>query len=146
MKINTPTRNYIAQHKVARLATADAGGRPSVIPVCYVFDGSSIYSALDRKPKSVSPRALKRVRNIAENKHVSLIIDDYSDDWSELSYVQVSGTAEVIDAGDDREQERLQAVEMLRAKYPNYRSMDIDRLPIIKITPTRINAWRAKKA
>jgi PPOX class probable F420-dependent enzyme len=146
VEIDTPTSDYISQHRVARLATADAAGRPSVIPICYVFDGSSIYSPIDRKPKSVTAHRLKRVRNIEENENVSLVIDEYSDDWNKLDYVQISGTAEVVEPDDDREAEHKRAVKMLRDKYAQYRSMDIDRTPMIKITPTRLKAWRAKRA
>jgi PPOX class probable F420-dependent enzyme len=146
VEIDSPIRDYISEHRVARLATADARGRPSVIPICFVFDGGSIYSPIDRKPKSVAAHALKRVRNIQENGNVSLVIDDYSDDWNELAYVQISGIAEVVEPGDGREAELSRAVTMLREKYGQYRSMDIDRTPMIKITPTRLKAWRATRA
>ncbi|HKF55258.1 MAG TPA: TIGR03668 family PPOX class F420-dependent oxidoreductase [Blastocatellia bacterium] len=146
MEIDTPIRTYISDHRVARLATADASGRPSVIPICYAFDGITIYSPIDRKPKSVSAQDLKRVRNLEENPYVSLVIDDYSDNWAELSYVQISGTARMIEPDDELQGEHRRAVEMLRDKYPQYRSMDIDRTPMIKITPTRLKAWRARPA
>ena len=81
------------------MATADAEGAPHVVPVCYAFDGSSIYSALDLKPKRVSTHRLKRVRNIAANPRVALVIDDYSEEWSALRYVLVRGSAEVMEAG-----------------------------------------------
>ena len=146
MEIDTPIRTYISDHRVARLATADASGRPSVIPICYAFDGITIYSPIDRKPKSVSAQDLKRVRNLEVNQYVCLIIDDYSDNWAELSYVQISGTARMIEPDDELQAEHRRAVEMLRDKYPQYRSMDIDRTPMIKITPTRLKAWRATPA
>jgi len=146
VEIDTPIRTYISDHRVARLATADASGRPSVIPICYAFDGITIYSPIDRKPKSVSAQDLKRVRNLEVNQYVCLIIDDYSDNWAELSYVQISGTARMIEPDDELQGEHRRAVEMLRDKYPQYRSMDIDRTPMIKITPTRLKAWRARPA
>jgi PPOX class probable F420-dependent enzyme len=146
VEIETSIKTYISDHRVARLATADAFGRPSVIPICYAFDGITIYSPIDRKPKSVSPHGLKRVRNVRENQYVCLVIDDYSDDWDVLSYVQISGTARMVEADDEPQAEHRRAVEMLREKYPQYRSMDIDRRPMIKITPTRLKAWRAKPA
>lgn len=77
---------------------------------------------------------------------MSLVIDDYSDNWAELSYVQISGTARMIEPDDELQGEHRRAVEMLRDKYPQYRSMDIDRTPMIKITPTRLKAWRARPA
>ena len=59
------TLQYIASQRVARLATADAQGRPHVVPVCFAFDSERFYIPLDSKPKSVAPTRLKRVRNIA---------------------------------------------------------------------------------
>ena len=140
LDIDDNTRDFICEHRVARLATADGDGRPAVIPVCYVFDGGCFYSPIDEKPKTVSPRGLKRVRNIEANPHVSLVIDDYSDDWSKLVYTIVSGLAEVILPGD----EHARAVALLRDKYPQYVQMAIDERMMIKITPTRIKRWDAR--
>ena len=137
-EIDDLTERFIREHRVARLATADGDGRPSVIPVCYAFDGETIYSPVDEKPKSVAARRLKRVRNIEANPHVSLVIDDYSDDWSKLVYVQVSGLADVISPGHV---EHARAVELLREKYPQYVAMAIEQRPIIKITATHIKRW-----
>jgi PPOX class probable F420-dependent enzyme len=137
-EIDEDTRQFIREHRVARLATADREGRPLVIPICYVLDGDAIYSSIDEKPKSVAARSLKRVRNIEANPHVSLVIDDYSDDWSRLAYVLVGGLAEVIPAGVV---EQVRTVELLREKYPQYLAMAIEERPIIKIAPTRIKRW-----
>ena len=71
---------YVGAQRVARLATADASGRPHVVPVCYAFDGERFYVALDDKPKSVPPTRLKRVRNILANPWVSLLVDTYQED------------------------------------------------------------------
>src|SRR5215469_1722191 len=139
LDIDDNTREFICRRAVARLATADGDGRPSVIPICYVFDGENIYSPIDEKPKSLPARRLKRVRNIEVNPHVSLVIDDYSDDWSKLAYVVISGLAEIIEP--KKQDEHRQAVRLLRDKYSQYRSMAIDERIIIKISPTRIKRW-----
>jgi PPOX class probable F420-dependent enzyme len=138
------TREFIVEHRVARLATADGDGRPSVVPVCYVFDGESIYSPIDEKPKSVEAPRLKRVRNIEANPHVSLIVDDYSENWSELQWVLITGLAKIILPLED-EGDHARAVALLRDKYPQYHSMAIDERMIIKITPTRIRRWDARR-
>jgi PPOX class probable F420-dependent enzyme len=138
LEIDTSTQQFIREHRVARLATVDGDGRPSVIPICYVFDGETIYSPIDEKPKSVAARRLKRVRNIEANPRVSLVIDDYSDDWNQLAYVLIGGVAQVISAGGA---EHARAVELLREKYPQYLAMAIDERPIIKIAPTHIKRW-----
>ena len=137
LDIDSSTQQFIREHRVARLATVDGDGRPSVIPICYVFDGGTIYSPIDEKPKSVAARELKRVRNIETNPHVSLVIDDYSDDWNQLAYVLIRGVAVVMSAGA----EHGRAVELLREKYPQYRAMAIGERPIIKITPAQIKRW-----
>jgi PPOX class probable F420-dependent enzyme len=138
--IDQNTAEFIRTHRVGRLATVGADLQPAVIPVCYVFDGEHIYTPIDEKPKSVEARALRRVRNIQVNPHVAVIVDDYSEDWGKLIYVLVSGNAEIVLPSDDA-QEHERAVELLRDKYEQYRSMKLDERPMIKITPVRIKRW-----
>jgi PPOX class probable F420-dependent enzyme len=133
-------REFISNHRVAHLATADRNSRPSVIPICYAFDGHFIYSPIDEKPKVVAACDLKRVRNIEVNPQVALIIDEYSEDWSKLAYVFIRGVAEIIEPTVG---EHSLAIALLREKYPQYRSMAIDSRPVIKITPKRVKRWGA---
>lgn len=143
LEIDDSTREFIRDHRVARFATADADCQPVVVPVCYVFDGEVVYSALDEKPKSVEPEKLKRARNIEINPKVSMVIDDYSEDWGELQYVMISGRAEIIAPGQNVI-EHARAIEMLREKYPQYRSMAIDKRSLIKITPVSVKRWASR--
>ena len=62
----------LREARVARLATADAGGQPHVVPVCFAVDGRTIYTPLDEKLKRVAPRRLRRVRNIEANPRIAL--------------------------------------------------------------------------
>lgn len=137
-ELSQSEQEFLADHRVARLATADAWGQPFVVPICYVFVGGVFYSALDEKPKSVAPTHLKRVRNILENPQVGLVIDEYDEDWSRLTYIQVRGQAKIVDQG---EEEHTAAILLLRAKYPQYRRMAIDQQPVLRITPTSIVSW-----
>ena len=130
---------FVRTHRIARLATADAGGAPFVVPVCYAFEGERIYTAIDLKPKRVGGRALKRVRNILENPQVALVIDDYSEDWSELAYVMVRGVADLIESGEERQR----AEHLLRQKYQQYETMLQPGCPVIRITPERVISWSA---
>ena len=66
-------RKFLAQQRVAHLATADARARPHVIPVCFAIEDVTLYITIDEKPKARSPTALKRLRNIAENPAVALV-------------------------------------------------------------------------
>jgi len=128
------------ESRVARLGTADRTGQPLVVPVCYVFDGRVCFSALDAKPKRVAARQLRRVRNITENPRVSLTVDHYDEEWSRLSWVIVQGRADILTEGS----ERASAVDLLLAKYAQYRAMGLDRdtATVIRISPERTLHWR----
>ena len=124
--------------RIARLATVDAEQKPHVIPICFVWDGSVFYSAIDRKPKRVAPTRLARLRNIQKTKHVALLVDEYDEDWTCLWYVLVRGEAELVSASAEHER----AIQRLRAKYPQYdANMLLDDAPVLCITPVRVTAW-----
>ena len=124
---------------VGRLATADAAGRPQVIPVCFAYDDGAgvIYSALDGKPKRSGFEGLRRVRNIRANPQAALVVDHYAEDWSELWYVLITGRAEVMASGA----EPARAAALLRAKYWQYREMALEGNPVIRLTPERVVGW-----
>jgi len=131
--------HFILSHAVARLATADAQGQPHVIPFCYAFDGERFYFVVDEKPKKQTGKPLKRIRNILENPQVSLVIDDYVDDWSQLAYVLVLGSATLV----DDEAEYARALALLRERYPQYHSMRLvfPDNAMVCITPKKVIAW-----
>ena len=134
---------FLADARVGRLATADAAGRPHVIPVCFAVardeqGGAAIYSVLDRKPKIAELTRLRRVRNILSNPQAALVVDYYGEDWQSLRYILVSCRAELLTGG---EAEAVQAVALLRRKYEQYRDMDLDGSPVIKLIPRRYTAW-----
>jgi PPOX class probable F420-dependent enzyme len=136
-------RRFLESQRVARLATADARGRPSVVPVCYGFDGRRFYSAVDEKPKRVGWQRLRRLRNIESNPHVAMVIDEYAEDWRRLRYAIVKGRARLIEPSGRFAGEHRRAVRLLRAKYPQYRAMAIEARPMIRILPSRIIYWSA---
>lgn len=127
----------ISRARVAHLATADAGGVPHLIPICFAYDGQRFYSVLDAKPKRGPLTRLKRVRNILSNPSVALLLDHYEEDWDRLWYALVSGEARLLEEGEDH----TRAVALLREKYPQYREMDIAGNPVIEITPDRVTWW-----
>ena len=135
-------REFVAAARLAHLATADASGAPHNVPLCYWFDGDHIYFAIDEKPKRQAGLALKRMRNIAENPRVAVVIDHYEEDWSQLAYVLIRGHARVV---EDPE-EYLVALRHLRDKYLLYRGMSMtpEKNPIVKIEPESVHAWGAR--
>ena len=130
----------LREARVGRLATADASGQPLVVPVCFALavDDRSLYSAIDAKPKRT--RQLRRLRNISENPRVSLVVDQYDEDWTRLRYVIVEGPATIVETGPERER----AIDLLLEKYPQYLALGLagSRDPVIAIAIERTVAWR----
>jgi PPOX class probable F420-dependent enzyme len=109
-------RRRFAGARVARLATADADGRPHIVPIVFAQAGETIYSAVDAKPKRTT--ALRRLANVAANPRVAVLADHYEDDWRALWWVRADGTGRVLDAG---EPEGRDAVARLTERYAQYR-------------------------
>src|SRR5262245_32271415 len=132
--------SVISAGRVGRLATADAAGQPHVIPICYAFDGECLYSVIDAKPKAVPPERLRRVRNVRENPRVCVVVDEYDEDWSRLRHVIIQGGATLVTDGPDF----ARGIDLLLAKYPQYRAMRIDRERglMIRIRPDRVTEWQ----
>ena len=130
---------FVRDHRVARLATVDESGQPLVLPICYVLEGDILCSPTDAKPKRVPVQRLKRLRNIQAHPQVALVIDDYSDDWTQLAHVILHGMAEILTDGPVF----AQAIPALRQKYPQYRQMPIEDNPMIVVHLTRAVGWGA---
>jgi PPOX class probable F420-dependent enzyme len=141
--LTEPEAAFVNAQRVARLATAGADGNPHVIPVCYAFDGEHFYTPLDEKPKRVAGSKLRRVRNIQTRPEVALVIDRYDDDWSRLGYVLVQGRAELLSPEDAA---HIHALELLRERYSQYRTMALEKNAVIVITPDQVTSWGAALA
>ena len=129
---------FVIGQRVARMASVDTNGRPHVVPICFVLDGASvIYSAIDLKPKSVETKNLRRVRNIANNPSVSILLDRYTEDWAQLGFVILHGAAKVLAQGA----ERNRAEDLLRKKYSQYEKLLQPGAPMIKINVGRVTSW-----
>jgi PPOX class probable F420-dependent enzyme len=128
-------RSRFAAASVARLATADAGGRPHLVPVVFAVAGDRVYSAVDAKPKRST--ALRRLANVRQNPAVSLLVDHYEDDWSALWWVRADGTGRVLDTGEAVEAEY--ALALLRARYPQQRATGA----VLAVDVERWSGWTA---
>lgn len=126
---------------MAHLATADAQGRPHVVPICFVCDGRDLFTPLDEKPKRVPVERLRRVRNLQANPYIAVVVDTYDEDWSRLGWVMLFGTARLLRKGA----RHAEALRRLEAKYPQYQAMELlaHRPPVIWIRIQRIVRWGA---
>ena len=135
--LSSRERLFFEARRVGHLATADSRAIPHVVPVCFAITDRALYVTIDEKPKGPSDRPLKRLRNIAENPAVALVVDRYEEDWARLGWVMVRGNAEILASG--REHDEAQA--LLRSRYRQLNAMRIAPLPVIAIRIERVTSW-----
>jgi PPOX class probable F420-dependent enzyme len=121
----------------AHLATADASGRPHVVPITFALVGETIYTAVDAKPKRT--RALRRLANVAANPAVAVLVDHYERDWERLWWVRADGRGRALEAQAD---EALGALAALAARYEPYRFAPPCG-PVLAIDVERWVSWSA---
>jgi PPOX class probable F420-dependent enzyme len=104
-------RDLLADARRATLATIAADGRPRLVPICFVVTEDVIWSPIDEKPKSTAdPLALARVRDMRRRPDVAVLVDRWSEDWTELAWLRIEGHAELVASEES-------VIQALRAKY-----------------------------
>ena len=132
----TAARQRLSEARVARLGTVAPDGRPHLVPVVFALDADTIYFAVDAKPKRTTD--LRRLRNIAANPSVTLLVDHYEEDWTRLWWVRVDGAARIV----DDESQAGRGIDLLIGRYPQYaRSRPPG--PVVAITVHSITGWAA---
>lgn len=139
MNIPSDVEEFIERARVARLATIDTEFKPHLVPVVFVFDGNHFFIPLDEKRKTAKPEKLKRIRNIQDNPNVTLLIDEYSEDWTKLAFVMIQGKASVASKTEGNIQVR-EAYKKLMTKYIQYQKVGVGEMCII-ITPKKVASW-----
>jgi PPOX class probable F420-dependent enzyme len=129
-------RALVEAARVARLATTDADGRPNLVPICLAVEDDELYSAVDEKPKQT--KRLRRLANIRARPDVTVLVDHYEEDWSQLWWIRLRGEARVVEEGADRER----ALNLLRAKYEQYRREP----PTGPVIALHVEEWRGWSA
>ncbi len=129
-------RERFASSQVAQLATVSADGVPHLVPIVFAVSHDVIYTAVDAKRKST--QRLRRMANIEANPAVSLIVDHYDEDWSQLWWVRADGVARIHYSGE----EMAAGYFELRRKYVQYQRIALDG-PVIAVTVARWSGWQA---
>jgi PPOX class probable F420-dependent enzyme len=124
--------------RVARLATVDEHGQPHVVPIVFAYDGHQLFTPLDGKPKQVEGANLRRVRNIAENDRVAVVVDHYDEDWQQLAWVQLRGRARILAVGAVYER----GLALLQGKYPQYEELPLQGRALIVVQVEQLRGWR----
>lgn len=127
-------RFRVVDARRAVLTTITPEGVPHAVPCCFAIEGRRLFTPVDRvKPKRTT--SLRRLVNIAETPAVSLLVDHYDEDWTQLWWARLDGTAALVPVADWRHE---RGVELLRAKYPQYTEAE---LQIIAVDIERWASW-----
>ena len=121
-----------AESPVAMLATVGPDGAPHLVPVVFAVHDEVVYTAVDAKRKTT--HRLRRLANIEGNPKVSMLVDHYDEDWDTLWWVRVDGNGRIV----DERAERDVAIDLLVAKYAQYRALPVPG-PVLAID---IDTWR----
>jgi PPOX class probable F420-dependent enzyme len=121
--------------RVLHLATADRAGVPHMVPCTFAIDDAGrIVIGVDHKPKTTLN--LRRLRNIEQNPRVSLLADEYDEDWNRLWWARADGTAVIEHDGAEHDAHWRQ----LRAKYRQYDGQVLGG-PVITVTADTWSGW-----
>jgi PPOX class probable F420-dependent enzyme len=144
---NISLKAKINEAKVARLATVDLECKPHLIPVVFVFDNDCYFIPIDEKTKRSRPEKLKRAKNIQQNPNVTLLIDEYNEDWTKLYFIMIQGKASIIGGKKLGKQNELLLLEkahnLLSDKYHQYQKTGIGEY-VIMIIPQKVITWKNK--
>ena len=121
---------------VARLATVSSDGRAHIVPICFAVENGTLYFAVDTKPKRTTD--LKRLRNIAANPTVAILVDHYEEDWDKLWWVRIDGNARILI--EHAEIER--ALDLLAERYQQYRA-NRPGGPVVAVSIEHTSGWAA---
>jgi PPOX class probable F420-dependent enzyme len=137
MNLSPAERALIAEARRASLATIGEDGRSRLVPICFAVVAEVVWTPLDAKPKAVDDvRRLARVRDIARDPRVTLLVDRWSEDWSELAWLRLEGSATLVEPPLPDV-----VVEALVARYPHYATHDLAARPAIRIDLERATSW-----
>ena len=129
-------RERVEAARIARLGTIDADGRAHLVPIVFVLEGDTLYTAVDAKPKR--SRRLRRIENARERPDVTVLVDHYDENWRELWWVRLRGRARVLERGEEAEH----ALTLLAAKYDQY-AHERPGMPVLAIDVAEFRAWAA---
>jgi pyridoxamine 5'-phosphate oxidase family protein len=113
---------YLRSQRLGRLATVRPDGSPQIAPVGFHYNAE--LDVIDIGGRFMSRS--KKYRNILNDPHVSLVIDDVLPPWQPRG-VEIRGIAQALPTG---------GIDLFGAKA-NYAVDDA----IIRITPVQIVSW-----
>lgn len=106
--------------EVARLAQLDFEKSVHAIPFVFVRHEETLYSPVDGKPKRHAK--LSRLEWIKREPMVTVLIDEYQQDWTQLWWLRIYGEAKQVSTSEPCWD---QLTGQLSEKYPQYEHVDM---------------------
>jgi PPOX class probable F420-dependent enzyme len=132
----TDLRARFAGARVARLATLRADGTSRLVPATFALVDDLVCVGVDDvKPKS--GRRLARLADVDRDPRVALLVDHYAENWTQLWWVRLDGTAAVHEGGPVHDA----AVAALREKYLQYTAASF--AAVLAVEPAVWTGWSA---
>jgi PPOX class probable F420-dependent enzyme len=128
-------RARVAGARVARLATLRPDGTPRLVPITFVLLDGLVCSVVDDVKPKRSPR-LARLDDVRRDPRAAVLVDSYTEDWAQLWWVRIDGTAEV----HETDELATLARAALADKYPQYAAAPLGG-PVLVLTPTQWAGW-----
>jgi hypothetical protein len=75
------------------------------------------------------------------NAAVEVLVDRWSEDWSALGWIRLTGSAVLLEPDLVGIDEHRAAVAALREKYPQYAEQSIEERPMIRVAIARVTRW-----
>ena len=129
-------RARVTVARVARLATLRADGTARLVPITFALLDGLVCSAVDEVKPKRSTR-LARLADVRRDPRAAVLVDHYAEDWTQLWWVRIDGTAAVHEAGELADRARA----ALAAKYPPYAAAPPGG-PVLVLTPNRWAGWQ----
>ena len=121
------------------LGTLRDGEGPDLVPTCFAIDGNRLAIPVDRVKPKASPD-LRRIRNLMGDQRATLLVEGWDPvDWSRLWWARLRLEATAASPADGG---RL--AELLRQRYPQYRTTPFERLLTFRIV--EVTGWAASHA
>lgn len=123
---------FLDEERRGVMSTIARDGSAHSVPVVFARIGNEIVSPIDHKPKT--GEVMARVKNLARDDRVTLLVDHWDEDWTRVGWLMVRGRGVVE---PDAEMSRMKA---LNERYHQY-SPDERHDALITIRPTRLLWW-----
>lgn len=128
-RLTPKERDYLAEARVCRIASAGREGWVHAAPLSHAYDTRrrTLYVATDPGGRTA--------RNLRARPRAAVVCDDYYEDWRRIRGMVVRVRAHAVRSGPELERARA----LLKQKFRQYRTYDLD--CVIALRVEQVTSW-----